>query len=470
MSSVQEAPLADLLRAAEPATAVAFVAALYEARGWTVRSSHERVLVVSDGGDDWRVAIVHPADDEPVADVVRGAERAVCIGDVADDAELGETVVIEPPTLHQQLAYALSRQVALELLETHFDWSPEQHVDDGDPEPSEVSSANTPRTDETADEQPVTRDARTDVEFKTRLPLGPGRWKVVVGMVVVVLLIGTAVALTGGSGGGGPAVVEEVNGTAGPTVESSSVRTPQRERPEETVKGPESPDSNSTAESYGRLRAMDNLTYADAPPGIVAADKTNIHQITGAYQEVLDGRSYRLSLSYQEFVDGQPTGVYTETINLESNDRYTVRVSRLGRFRTQPFVIAGADQYANGSVEFERLQNGSVRTGPVSTYDPFLVNTTQYLGWLFSVRNVSIADRQMTGNTTTYHVETMGDPDPDFLNATGSAFLTEEGMLKLGRWEFTRASNPEVRVVVRMQVSGIGSTTATPPAWVNGTD
>lgn len=468
MSSVQEAPLAGLLRAAEPATAVAFVAALYEARGWTVRSSHERVLVVSDGGPDWQVAVVHPADGEPIADVVRGTDRAVCIGDVADDAELGETVVVEPATLHQQLAYALSRQVALELLETHFDWSPGQHVDDGDTEPSAVSPADTPRADETIDEQPVTRDARKDIEFKTRLPLGPGRWKVVVGVVVVVLLIGTAVALTGGSGDGGPAVVEEGSGSAGPTVDSSAVRTPQREGPEGTVERPS--DSNSTAESYARLRETNNLAYADAPPGIVAADKTNIHQITGAYQEVLDGRSYRLSLSYQEFVDGQPTGVYTETINLESNDRYTVRVSRLGRFRTQPFVIAGADQYANGSVEFERLQNGSVRTGPVSTYDPFLVNTTQYLGWLFSVRNVSIADRQMTGNTTTYHVETMGDPDPDFLNATGSAFLTEEGLLKFGRWEFTRASNPEVRVVVRMRVTGIGSTTATPPVWVNGTD
>jgi hypothetical protein len=439
MATVADAPLGRLLREAGPETAAAFVAGLFDARGWTVERAGDRRLVLANDGHETRLAVLHPADGRYDA---AGVNRVVAV-DGAEHVGPDDTEVVGVATLHRQLAYAIDQADAETLQETHLGWSPD--AVDGRAAAG-VSGAR----------------AGAEAGKTDRRNWYAGRPRAVVALVAVaVLLAGSAVALAGGVGVGerlaanvGPAGDDPADGSAGANPDTSASGTPTA-TPLDPAEGGADTDADATDE-----------TYADAPPGVVGPNDINIHRIARAFWEQLDQRSYRMTVTYRELVDGNTAGLYTETLRVESNERYTVRVSRLGTLRTRPLTIAGTELYADGSVRYERFDNGTVRRERTAAYDPFMINATQYLGWFLSVENSSIVGQQTRKNTTSYRIVTEGEPDPRFTDASGTVYITEDGLVGHGLWEYNPREEPDVRVRFEIRVTDVGSTRVTEPDWV----
>jgi len=429
MSSATDAPLERLLREADPETAAAFVADLFEARGYAVdRVGAQRIAAESDG-ETMTIAVHHP-DGEPIAD---GSEtdRVVAI----DGAGWGgDADAMTVTALQRQLAYALDRPVASTLLETHFDWTPA----DGSAAGTDTGSAS-------------------GVKAGLRQPGGQGRALAVV-VLVVALLAGSAVALTGTGGGIGDAA----DGPDGTTGDASA--TPGSDA-EPTATADATPVGSAESDG-GAGDSSEPERYDDAPPGIVGPNKVNIYDAAGAFWDELDGESYQLSIAYREYATGYLVGAYLETLRVESNERYAVDVSRVGGTETRPLTIGKVDQYANGSVRYLRYGNGTVTAEPTAPYDRFMVNATQYLAWFLSSENSSIDSRETRGNTTIYRVRTEGDLDPRFDDASGTLYTTGDGLVRYARWEYRPADHPDLRVVFEMRVTNVGSTRVTAPDWV----
>lgn len=435
MSSVTDAPLERLLREAGPEAAAAFVADLFEARGYAVDRVGDRRIVAESDGDTTTIAVHHP-EGGPIAD---GSEidRVVAID---GSGWGGDADAMTVAALQRQLAYALDRQVASALLETHFDWAP------GSDEGSSPTQTDTDGA-EGAKSGPLHRS---------------GQWRAVAVVVLVALLAGSAVALTGADGGFGDATngdTDDVaatpasNGDAEPTASADATATAT------PVQSAESDDPAGDSSDPER--------YEDAPPGIIGPDRVNINDAAGAFLNELDGESYKLSVAYREYAAGYLVGAHLETLRVESTDRYVADVSRVGRTESRPLTVARVDQYADGSVRYLRHRNGSVSAESTTTYDPFMFNATQYLGWFLSSKNSSIASRESRGSTTIYRVLTEGDLDPRFDDARGTLYITGDGLVQYARWEYRPADHPNLRVVFEMRVTEVGSTTVTPPDWVD---
>lgn len=450
MSSVTDAPLEGLLREADPETAAAFVADLFEARGYAVERVGDHRIVAETDEETTTIAIHHPDSDQIRED--RALDRVVVIGGDEWDGNADQVTVT---VLQRQLAYAIDRPVAEDLLETHFDWTPD----------SDEGSA-------------TTQTATDDADGAKSGPLSrSGQWRAIAAVVLVVaLLAGSAVALTGTDVGIG----EATNGPDGDT--DGAAATPESNRDGESTADTDATPTATPAQSTdGGEQAGDSNEperYEDAPPGIVRPNEVNINDAAGAFLGELNGESYTMSMAYREYAAGYLVGAHLETLRVESNERYAVDVSRVGGTESRPLTIAGVDQYADGSVRYLRYSNGSVGTEPTTTYDPFMFNATQYLGWFLSSENSSIASRETRGNTTVYRVLTEGDLDPRFTDARGTLYLTGDGLVRYARWEYRPADHPDLRVVFEMRVTQVGSTSMTVPDWVanetargtNGTD
>ncbi len=431
MASVTDAPLERLLREVDPETAAAFVADLFEARGYAVdRVGAQRIAAESDG-ETMTIAVHHP-EGEPIAGG-SDIDRVVAIDGAGWGGDADPMTVA---ALQRQLAYAVDRPVASALLETHFDWTPA----DGLPAGTDTDSAS-------------------GVKAGLRQPGDQGRALAVV-VLLVALLAGSAVALTSTGGGIGSAT-DGPDGTTG-----DAAATPgSNADAEPTATATATPVG--TAESDGGTGdSSEPERYDDAPPGIVGPNKVNIYDAAGAFWDELDGESYQLSIAYREYATGYLVGAYLETLRVESNERYAVDVSRVGGTETRPLTIGKVDQYANGSVRYLRYGNGTVTAEPTAPYDRFMVNATQYLAWFLSSENSSIDSRETRGNTTIYRVRTEGDLDPRFDDARGTLYTTGDGLVRYARWEYRPADHPDLRVVFEMRVTDVGSTRVTAPDWV----
>jgi hypothetical protein len=456
MSSVPGVPLDELAGRADPETVVEFVAALLRARGWTVTRRGDRRVAATADGRTVRFAVVHPSDGPVTA--VPEVDRVVAVGGRPQGLDTGAATVIDATALRRQLAYAVDRDVARNLLETHFGWTPSE---ESGGERGDAGAAGGPGV-------PPSPPGRGNGAG------GVGRWRVAALVLVVAsLLAGGAVALSGVTDAPG----DPGSDTPATSVGSAGSGTVGAAPPDDTLATgtatPETPAFEGTPTQLtdglraGREpEAAPEARYGEAPPGIAGPDRIYVHRLAGAFWKRLDNRSYRLSISYRELEDGHTRGSYTEILRVESNARYRVSTSRIGSLRADPLRIAGRELYANGSVRFERIEGSVVRRSPTTTYDPFMVNATQYVGWFFSARNSTLDGTRVKGNTTTYHLLTDGDPDPRFEDVRGSALVTEGGLVTTGRWSYTPADHPETRAVFEMRVTDVGSTRVTAPEWV----
>jgi len=49
---------------------------------------------------------------------------------------------------------------------------------------------------------------------------------------------------------------------------------------------------------------------------------------------------------------------------------------------------------------------------------------------------------------------------------SGNVYVTEDGLVKHGRWEYNPREEPDVRVRYEIRVTDVGSTRVTEPDWV----
>lgn len=422
-----------------------FVAGLYEARGRTVEREGDR-LVVSTGARARRVAVLDGA--AWTGTVPADADAAVVGADLDDPAP----VVTDAVDLHQQLLYAVDRTEAAALLESHFDCQPESLASPADPTGTGTGDA------------PSTASGRETETAGSRLSDGSRLFAVVALAVVGCLLLSGVLLAVGGLAAGEagsdpepalPATVTAVDpsaaddiGTAAPAERRTRVST-ELPREDGSVTGPRAD------------------TLPPFPPGVTPEGIADERDLVEAHRSLLENNSYQLTLTYREFVDGHATGVYVERIRLANGSRYVVSTTRTGEFHSVPRSTTDADRFANGSALFQR-EGDRVRVKPLgrNPSDPFLDDVTRYLGWYLSVRNAAVeAPSRVDGGL--YRITTTGDPYPGVQNATGTAFVTDRGLVRDIRRAHDLPSGG-VRVVVRMRVTGVGETAVRRPPWVDG--
>ncbi len=462
--AVTEVPIADLCRGADPAAVTDFVAALYEARGWTTDRHGDRQVVVSDGDRTRRVAVVHPDDSLPASDLAVWADTVLAIEDpttVTSDVE-----VLDPATLRDQLAYAIDRPVARELLEDHFDWT----VPDGD-----ASAASGTSEAGDAGDGPAT-DSRSDesgsvASWAEWQPFA-GRSRVLVAAVLVVAVAGgTAVGLADIVGDRTPVLVDGEQ-----TAPEPSTATPTQTL-QSTADEAETGESTAESTPAGSVTAEGSpdgeTRYEPLPPGVNQSGEITPRDLADAHEARLTNESYRLSLTYREFVDGRPAGVYTETIRVENETRYRATVVTRGELRTTPFRIAETDVYANGSARFERTGEASVERAVLLDYDRFVDDYALYLLWFLDVRESTVVDHRTDDGETRIYIVTNENPEPSIENTTGSVVVTGEGLVESARWSYDVSGTPSgygnMSVVFEMRVTDVGETTVREPGWVNAT-
>lgn len=445
MSSVTDAPLADLYREADPGTVTAFVADLHEARGWAVEDRGDRRLVVSVPEERRRVGVVHP-DDPPSPDLVGWADTVVApeASAVPGNADVD---VLDVAALHGQLAYALDRPVARELLRSHFGWRPPPEPDSDTPgSPSD--------------------DAAGDSGILSGLASqGVGRSQILLAAVLVVAVAGgVAVGVAGELGG------ERLDETAaGATAETPTpgpdTATPTRTAAVETPT-PEGIASEIPTPVDGRYEGG----YPVLPPGIAQSGEIDRATLLEAHGSVLENTSYRLTLSYRESRDGRPTGVHTETIRVANATWYTASVRQRGTFQAPVPALAETDVYANGTARFVRTDEG-VDRGILVSYDRYLAGHTRFLSVFLDVTNSSIDDYREDNGTATAFVVTQGNQATLVEGTRGSFDVREDGLVPRARWSYGFASRltgyGNLTATFRVRVSDIGSTTVDRPAWVD---
>jgi len=422
-----------------------FVAGLYEARGRTVERAGDH-LVVSTGPRTHRVAVLSEATW--AGSVPEGADRTV----VAADLDTSEPGITDAVNLHRQLLYAVDRTEAAALLEAHFD--------------RPLSSLEPPTGPGTGEDPPSAgeHDAETESQGGGTAPRSSdvfGSYAVVAVVLASCLLVAGITVAVGALAAGGPESATPApstsTGASGAPSESVEIATPSDGPAPISAAFPREDDPAPD------IRAGSSRAF---PPGIDSGGIADETELIDAHRSILANSSYRLTLTYRELVDGHATGVYTERIRVANGSRYAVSTTRTGEFRTVPRSIAGADQFANGSVLLQRTGNrvgeGSLGAGGGDLLD----DVTRYLGWYLSVSNSSVGTPGRDGEGL-FRITTRGDPYPGVRNATGTAFVTHRGLIRDIRRVHERPS-ADVRVVVRMRVTDVGETAVSRPPWVDG--
>ncbi|WP_049935262.1 hypothetical protein [Haloplanus natans] len=422
-------------------TAIAFTAAVYDARGWTV----ER-----DADDTADLLATPPGADRPRRLVVR-------VGGDGTTAPSDADRLVDAATLHELVAYALPTTERTRLCRDVFDRDPgsfgaaEECGGDG-PDTTGRRAANTDGLDEDRNDDSGAAEGRDGASPRPVAPAsddgvgksGPdgdrSEWlgRVAVVGLALSLALGGVVTATGSSGVdiGSPAALFGGNGTETATDESA----------------------------------------AAFPRGIDETGVTNAAALANAHEATLSNRSYRLTVTYREFEDGELRGVAHERALVASPDRYRSRVRRLGSLGHEETVVASGSMYANGSVGYIRTGNGvrrrmAVRStlGSSAEAVSFVDRTERTIQWYLSANETRIVGRTERNETTTYRVAFEGDPWPESRNVTGWARVDETGLVRELHRSYTPAIEPGVRIEVTIRIVP-GPVTVTRPAWMAATN
>jgi len=211
--------------------------------------------------------------------------------------------------------------------------------------------------------------------------------------------------------------------------------------------------------------ASEQLT-GQPPPGVDEEGLADIDELIATHRSHLSDTSYTLTVEYRELEDGRVTGVYTETIRVENDSRYSVSVSTEGIIQTSPRAIVGADAFSNERRAWVRLRSTEPYVRSRLSTTRFLGQTARYLRWSLSVEESTLQDRRATGNRTVYRITTDGDPYQGVRNAAGTVYVTDDGLIRYGRWTYTSV-RPEIRVEFTLRTTNVGSTTVSRPGWVD---
>lgn len=474
--------LTALLRDADPASVRAFAAGLYEGRGHAVTRTDSGFT--TDGADgDVETVVVHTSADDPTALPLATASEIVTV----DPRTLPDTParIVDVTDLHRQLLYAIDRPQAATLLADTLDRSIDSFEGTLDESPEPAGSPPTATgTDETQTEVASTagterpggttgreQTGTTGVSVRQSSTSGdPSRGiggtsgEVPSASVVDSGADGTdrqhrmvlfgAVALLGLAALAGPGFVGwagDSSATIGPVASNGTTAA-----------------TDSGEEELG-VRAIP-VNGSGLPPGIDASGAIDERRLGDATEAALGDRSYRVSVTYREFSGRQETAVYSETVRVANESHYSASVTRLGEFERGPTIIAGRDLYATPSGTTERtVASGrpqvEFRNGTTPASDLVADDIERYVRWYLSVEESVVTAEQSGSETPVYRLLTEGDPYTGVTNASGSAVVDSDGVVRQLRRTYDEPTGRDLRVVVTIRVSDVGSTTVRRPAW-----
>ncbi|MFB6256309.1 MAG: hypothetical protein ABEH58_06215 [Haloplanus sp.] len=443
-------------------TAVAFTVAVYEARGWAADP---------DSGGPAEILVTPPGAGRPRRLVVR----------VGADAD-GPTVppdtgrLVDAAALHELVAYALTGAERTRLCRDFFDRDPGSFgaaerrgrgdsgatatasgPKDGGSDGSDAAGGRdgeSARSAESASDDGVPGTApegerpaagSTDASDDERSIAAPDREADRSEWLGRVAVVGLALSLALGG-------VVTATGAGGVDIGS----------PGAAVFG-----------GNGAETATDESTAA-FPRGVDETGVTNAAALANAHEATLSNRSYRLTVTYREFEDGELRGVAHERAVVVSPDRYRSRVRRLGSPSHEATIVASGSMYGNGSVGYIRTDSGvrkrtTVRStlGSSAEAVSFVDRTERTIQWYLSANETRIVGRTERNETTTYRIAFEGDPWPESRNVTGWARVDGTGLVRELHRSYTPAIEPGVRVEVTIRIVP-GPVTVTRPAWMRG--
>jgi hypothetical protein len=226
----------------------------------------------------------------------------------------------------------------------------------------------------------------------------------------------------------------------------------------------------------GNETETDPAPTDEYPRGVDSTGVRDASALADAHEAALANRSYRLEITYREFVDGELRGVAHERAVVAERGRYRSRVRRLGALRHDSRVIASGSAYSNGTTAYVRTSDGvreraEVRSALGSTTTDSLGcvgRTERLVRWYLSVEESRIVEVTEADGTAHLRLVFEGDPWPDARNVTGSARVERSGLVRELTREYTPGSERNVRVEVTVRIDP-GPVTVTRPAWMAST-
>ena len=244
-----------------------------------------------------------------------------------------------------------------------------------------------------------------------------------------------------------------------------------------TATGPGGVDVGSAAAVFGGNDTAEGSPSTRAlPRGVEETGVTDAAALADAHEATLSNRSYRLTITYREFENGELRGVAHERALVVSPNRYRSRVRRLGSVRHESTLIASGPTYANGSTGYVQTAAGvrertEIRSAlvPASTDSVgFLDRTERTVQWYLSVNDSRIVGVTDHNGTAVFRIAFEGDPWPNSRDVTGWARVDENGLVRELHREYTPTLEPDVRIEVSIRIES-GPVTVTRPQWLSST-
>jgi hypothetical protein len=422
MALVSPATVRRRLRGLSDARFVAFVDALWAARGVETVVRGDRTI---EARHDGRVESLRVVTGRRAPSDAAETDVLVLSRPASEVRGIGEHRgrVVDADDLHAMLLYAVSRAAADDLCRRFFDRS--------------LSAAEPP-----------------DRSIAVRVPESSA--PLVVGLLGIALIVagvfgGSAIYTDDAAVFGAP---DSAGSDASDVVETADPPTTR------TPLGTESASFEST-------------TY---PPGLGPGGVVDEAILADSHAAAVTGRSYRLTITHREYVDGRPNAYRRETVFVASPTEYRTELDGAGELRRPDLVVSGVEAFADGGTRYERRvvadefePTATVDATPVrgirSDEGRYADRVERYVEWYFSVSESAVIDRFERGGSSYYWIRLGSDPYPGVENSTGSAVVDEDGVVHEVRRQYDHPSEENVSAVVTIRYTDFGTTTVRPPAW-----
>lgn len=444
MSPISAAEVGRRFRALAPTDRRAFVAALWEASGWSVVDRPDDTsLVIRQAGIERRLLIRSPgrfrSPDVTDADVVVGTEATASLREAAEDA--GATF-LTPTDLRDRLLYRLARANAEPLARAHLGCS----LDADEAEEAEGTSRWLP-----------SMPAISTDDVRTRLP---GR-RTLAAVVVVAALVGVAVV--------GPSLAPSGSAPVVPDVNTSYT-----------------PDEAGALGGTGTEEAADG----ERPPaGLTKNEVKNSSALAAATKQSLDENGWFLRVSREgpdRTVWNWGGDQWIQYAQKGTDGRYSVEW-RSWYVAEDEAYREDADIYGDGETEWVRQisQKGenrstSYHSRPAESaagIDPLPSKIAGSIVTYLSTNEsevTCVGTLESSGDCFAYQVEATGTPstfEEDVRDYSAVASVSDTGVVTGLRVEYTlprQSANGERELVTfGYEIHGTGEVNVDVPAWLD---
>jgi hypothetical protein len=198
----------------------------------------------------------------------------------------------------------------------------------------------------------------------------------------------------------------------------------------------------------------------DGVPGVTvdgAVDERVLAERTAA---VLVNRSYRFVVAYRERVNGTTAARLREVTRVGTEGRYVSRVSRLGEPAGEPREVADVTVGVGDDGDVRRLvDGGAVGNERSAARDPFRPRVARYVERLLSVGSSTVVDTERRDGRRQFLLRLHGGSLSGVENATGSAVVTDSGLVRSVTRRDTLSTRPNVTATVTVRITDVGATT-----------